>query len=104
VVAYALAQAVKSRRRQSGLSQPDLWRRGGSSDSTLTGIEKCLQAGVLPSTLRKLDAGLDWAAGTALKVLSARASGAPHPRGFRFDRNSQGPTRRQATSIDVGGS
>lgn len=64
----ALGQAVYDRRSQLGLTQDQVTKRGGPSDTTLTKIENATTT-PSPSTLRKLDAGLAWTPGSARRVL-----------------------------------
>jgi hypothetical protein len=65
-----LAAAVKERRDQLGLTQIQVWEAGGPSNSTLTAIEGASQSVISTATLRKLDTGLGWAPGTAVRILS----------------------------------
>lgn len=64
-----LADAVYDRRTQLNLSQLDVAARGGPSDTTLTKIEAAELDRPRPSTLRKLDKGLDWQEGSARALL-----------------------------------
>lgn len=66
-----LAAAVKTRRRDLGLTQLEVWDAGGPSNSTLTAIESASQESISRSTLRKLDVGLQWEQGTAASILAA---------------------------------
>jgi transcriptional regulator with XRE-family HTH domain len=59
---------VKRRREQLDLQQEDMRHHGGPSSTTMSEIERGL-ARIHPSTLRKLDAGLRWAKGSAAKTL-----------------------------------
>ncbi|RPA64892.1 XRE family transcriptional regulator [Gordonia oryzae] len=65
-----LANEVRSRRLRLGLTQIEVAKRGGPSDTTLSKIE----AGTwrpkrAANTLRKVDQGLGWSAGSATGVL-----------------------------------
>lgn len=64
-----LGLAVRDRRARLGLSQTDLWRSGGPSNSTLTNIENGRQVPVSSFTLRKLDEALKWGTGCAYSLL-----------------------------------
>lgn len=64
-----LGQYVAARREELGLSQIDVWHNGGPSNSTLTGIENGTAKSVSTSTMRKLDASLNWAPGSARVIL-----------------------------------
>lgn len=67
---------VRQRREDLGLQQEEMRDRGGPSSTTMSGLER----GVIPdpsrSTLRKLDAGLRWVAGSAKTTLDG---GDPKP-------------------------
>lgn len=65
-----LGAATKERRDHLGLTQLELWERGGPSNSTQTGIESATTTSISNVTLRKLDKALDWPRGTALSVLT----------------------------------
>lgn len=65
-----LGEYVEARRRALGMSQIDVWKAGGPSNSTLTGIESGTSAKVSPSTLRKLDSALGWTEGSAGRTLN----------------------------------
>lgn len=65
-----LAAAVKDRRAHLGLTQIQVWDAGGPSNSTLTAIEGATQSVISTVTLQRLDTGLGWAAGTAVRILS----------------------------------
>ena len=66
-----LAHAVTERRRALGLTRAEVKDRGGPADTTLARIEQPTEttAPPRPSTLRRIDAGLDWPAGTAAGLL-----------------------------------
>ncbi|PYG00197.1 Helix-turn-helix domain-containing protein [Georgenia satyanarayanai] len=64
------ARIVLDRRNTLGLSQVDVWRAGGPSNSTLTKIEGGLPPEPSNATLRKLDVGLQWTPGSARSALS----------------------------------
>lgn len=65
-----LGAATKARRAHLGLTQIQVWERGGPSNSTQTAIEAAGQLSISTVTLRKLDIALDWASGTALSILT----------------------------------
>ncbi len=67
-----LGRYVADRRKDLGLSQIDVWHKGGPSNSTLTGIENGTAKSVSTSTLRKLDTALNWTPGSARSVLSGQ--------------------------------
>ena len=61
-----LARAVLARRNELGLSQQDVREASGLSVTTISKIERgYTDVGVQPATLRRLDAALQWQAGTA---------------------------------------
>lgn len=64
-----LGRVVRFHRETLGLTQLDLAKRGGPSNTTLTKIENGEEPPPSPSTLRKLDAGFGWPQGTARRVL-----------------------------------
>ncbi|ANO05273.1 helix-turn-helix domain-containing protein [Mycobacteroides immunogenum] len=66
----AFAAVVRRRLDELGLTQLDVADRGGPSDSTLRKILDGEPVNIAASTLRKLDAPLDWQAGSAAKWLS----------------------------------
>lgn len=72
-----LADAVRARRDELGLSQVDVWDAGGPSNSTLTEIENARATRIEYRTLRKLDHGLDWARNTALGYLTDKPLAEP---------------------------
>jgi hypothetical protein len=75
-----LAKAVSERRAYIGRSQIEVWENGGPSNSTMTSIESAASLTITPSTLKKLDAGLAWIAGTAGGLLRGDV---PHGRAVR---------------------
>lgn len=64
-----LGHAVRERRTELGLSQVELWKAGGPSNSTLTTIESGRDLPVHPKTLRKLDFALGWPSGQSYHLL-----------------------------------
>nr|WP_170949068.1 helix-turn-helix domain-containing protein [Rhodococcus sp. 06-621-2] len=64
-----LGDAVRARRAELGLSQLELWKSGGPSNSTLTNIESGRPTPIHPKTLRKLDYSLGWTPGSAYHIL-----------------------------------
>jgi hypothetical protein len=71
----ALARAVTARRvDQLGLTMVEVQAKGGPSVSTQTVIESGTPGGsYAPSTMAKLDRGLDWEPGSAVGVLMGKA-------------------------------
>lgn len=82
-----LAQAIADRRRALGRSQIGVWRSGGPSNSTLTRLENGEGDPPSPSTLRKLDKGLDWVPGSAAAVLNGGSPTSLTP--LFIDRNAE---------------
>lgn len=72
-----LAEAVKARRADRGLSQLDVYEAGGPSNSTMTAIENASKADISWSTLRKLDIGLQWPQDFALNLISGKTLNHP---------------------------
>jgi len=66
---HNLAEHVLARRRAKDLTQMDVWKLGGPSNSTLTAIEAARGPAPSRSTLRKLDRGMNWSPGSARRVL-----------------------------------
>lgn len=64
----AFGEAVARRREELGLSQIDVWKKRGPSNTTLTVIENGRMADLTPATARKLDLGLDREDGAALRL------------------------------------
>ncbi|MEJ9078543.1 helix-turn-helix transcriptional regulator [Gordonia malaquae] len=64
-----LARYVKSRRQHLGLRQDEVGARGGPSTTTLTKVENATPPAPATVTLRKLDRGLGWTAGSARRLL-----------------------------------
>lgn len=65
-----LGKAVADRRAELGRPQGDLAAHGGPSARTIRSIEQATLASYTPAMLAKLDAGLDWPAGTAQRHLT----------------------------------
>lgn len=63
-----LGDKVRARRAELNLTQIDVWRRGGPSNSTITEIESGEGSPTAP-TLQKLDLALGWPQGTAVRHL-----------------------------------
>lgn len=63
-----LAEAVKARREELDLTQMDVWQAGGPSNTTQTRIENGELETLTRVTARKIDAGLQWAPGSAKAV------------------------------------
>ena len=70
---------MRKRRKQLGLTQKEVWRRGGPSNSTQTELESGGAGVVTPSTLGKVDHGLGWKPGTAATVLHTGVAPAVTP-------------------------
>ena len=60
-----LADAVKDRRHQLGLTPPQVQASGGPSPTVLSQIENAYDNNYSASTLAKLDRALEWTPGTA---------------------------------------
>lgn len=65
-----LARMVKERRDELGVRQDQMRDRGGPSTTKMTEVERVIGPTPTPQTLRKLDAGLGWAQGSAARVLA----------------------------------
>ncbi|ANA85505.1 hypothetical protein PBI_BLUEBERRY_43 [Gordonia phage Blueberry] len=92
-----LGTYLVERRRQLGLSQLDVWKAGGPSNSTLTGIENGTAPKVSPSTMRKLDAALQWEEGSANRTLEG---GEPTPVERSADNRATADLHDIATLLD----
>lgn len=73
---HALAEAVRARRADLGLTHDDVATAGGPSDTTLSNLEQGRLSTVANVTLRRLDTALQWEQGSAARVL---AGGSPRP-------------------------
>jgi len=71
-----LADHVKARRADKDWTQLDVYNQGGPSNSTLTAVEDARTPEPSRSTLRKLDAGLQWEPGSAKAALAGEAPAA----------------------------
>lgn len=71
-----LAESVRERRVELGLTQEDARAAGGPSTATMRLIEGALQHSYQPSTLRDLEHVLQWERGSVRKIL---AGGDPVP-------------------------
>ncbi|WP_460719895.1 helix-turn-helix domain-containing protein [Nocardia heshunensis] len=69
----ALADRVKARRRENGWTQADVAKNGGPSTGMISQIERCLMESPAEDVLVKLDAALEWPAGTADAILRGNA-------------------------------
>ncbi|MGW5112727.1 helix-turn-helix domain-containing protein [Nocardia sp. NPDC004123] len=65
----ALAERVKARRRENGWTQAEVAKKGGPSAGVISQIERCLVEAPAGDVLDKLDAALEWPAGTADGIL-----------------------------------
>ncbi|WP_194819175.1 helix-turn-helix domain-containing protein [Nocardia sp. XZ_19_385] len=72
----ALAEQVKTRRREKGWTQADVARNGGPSAGTISQIERCLSEEPAADTLAKLDAALEWPENTCEAILRGEMAGA----------------------------
>ncbi|MEC3953672.1 helix-turn-helix domain-containing protein [Nocardia sp. CDC153] len=70
----ALADRVKARRKENGWTQADVAKQGGPSAGAISQIERCLMESPAEDVLAKLDAGLEWPAGTAGAILAGSAA------------------------------
>lgn len=68
-----LATAVRERRGELGLRQGDLAARGGPGVVKVGQIERAEAIRAQTLTLSRLDAALDWPAGTAARILTGAA-------------------------------
>lgn len=68
-------QIVRERRERLGRQQDRMTDYGGPSSTTMSKIERGDLSHPSPSTLRKLDTGLEWQPGSAATTL---AGGTPH--------------------------
>lgn len=91
--------AVRTRREELGLTQMDVWQRGGPSNTTLTKIENA--EGGFPSagTLRKLDLALRWRDGSARRVLEGG-----EPEELSAARREVDPPRARGGVVDTSAS
>lgn len=71
-----LAAAVLARREELDLTQKAVYADGGPSDTTLSKIEAGTHP-VSPSTLRKLDKGLQWERGSARRIFKGEGDAVP---------------------------
>jgi hypothetical protein len=77
-----LAEFVRERRVELGLTQEDVRAAGGPSTATMRLIEGALQRGYQPATLRDLEKVLQWERGSAARILgggSPAVSADPRP-------------------------
>lgn len=73
--ASRLAFEVKRRRAQLALSQLEVQAAGGPSNTTQTNIENAVIKTLTPNTAKKIDRGLQWLPGSALRIW--RGEGGP---------------------------
>lgn len=85
------AQIVLARRTELGLTQAEVEENGGPTDTTIGKIENQDWKPGNKSTLRKLDRGLQWTEGSALRTLSG---GDPTPIEKVDKRRTFGPAVR----------
>ncbi|WP_433445693.1 hypothetical protein [Nonomuraea sp. CA-141351] len=64
-----LAQAVRDRRDELDVTQTEVSGKGGPSPATLSLIESAARYSYSRSTLRKLEKGLHWPAGEAMRIV-----------------------------------
>jgi hypothetical protein len=65
-----LAEYVRERRVELGLTQEDIRMEGGPSTATMRLIEGALQENYQPATLRDLEKALQWEHGSVRRILS----------------------------------
>src|SRR5437868_268059 len=65
-----LAEFVRERRVDLGMTQEDARAAGGPSTATMRLIEGALQHGYHPATLRDLEKALRWERGSAARILA----------------------------------
>lgn len=75
-----LAEAVKARRNELGLTQADIARLGGPSPAIVGAIENNRATQLSPRLRRGLDEALQWEAGSVSKVLAGGHAAAINPR------------------------
>lgn len=66
--AERLAQAVRDRRKQLHMNQLEVQSGGGPSNTLQTEIENGRLESLTPRTARKIDTGLMWEAGSAMRI------------------------------------
>lgn len=72
---FALGEAVRARRYELGLAQPDVARRGGPSTQTLMRIENAHRTRYENRTLARLEQALGWKTGSIRAILEGPAVG-----------------------------
>lgn len=72
-----LGAEVLARREHLGLTQDEVADAGGPSNTTQSKIENQLVEVVSRATLKRLDAGLQWEAGSARRIYEAGADPTP---------------------------
>jgi transcriptional regulator with XRE-family HTH domain len=81
---HKLGKEVLARRRQMGVSQAEVERRGGPSELTIRKIENGqLDGPPRPQTLQKLERALEWLPGTASGI--AHGTAGDDPSAWIFD-------------------
>ncbi|MEV3980769.1 helix-turn-helix transcriptional regulator [Nonomuraea sp. NPDC049758] len=80
-----LAKAVRDRRDELNVTQTEVSAKGGPSPATLSLIESAARSSFSRTTLRKLERGLGWAGGEAMRIVrgenaSATGGDTPTPR------------------------
>lgn len=70
--ARRLAEAVKARRNQLHMNQLEVQAAGGPSNTLQTDIENARLESLNPRTARKIDNGLMWESGSAMRVWEGR--------------------------------
>lgn len=74
-----LAEAVKARRNELGLTQADIGRLGGPSPAIMGAIENNRATQLSPRLRRGLDEALQWEAGSVSRVLAGGQATAINP-------------------------
>ncbi|QLY29216.1 helix-turn-helix domain-containing protein [Nocardia huaxiensis] len=70
----ALSEQVKARRKEKGWTQADVARNGELSAGAISQIERCLMEQPAADVLAKLDAVMEWPAGTADGILRGESA------------------------------
>lgn len=67
-----VADAIRARRTELGLTQPDVTTRGGPSKALLHQIESAHPKGYDDYTIRRLEQALDWEPGSIQDIVDGR--------------------------------
>jgi hypothetical protein len=63
-----VARYVRERREELGLSQADVYARGGPSTASMNLLENARQASYRPVTIRQVETALDWRHGSIARI------------------------------------